>query len=85
MEHELKTAPFEFQATWDGRKLFEWRKNDRCFEVGDTLFLREWSPEKGYTRRVIRAKVNYILWDGEFGVPEGYCVMSIQSFCLGVN
>lgn len=40
-EHELKTDPAVFAATFAREKAFEIRKNDRNFQVGDVLRLRE--------------------------------------------
>lgn len=77
--HELKTWPEPFQAMWVGHKLFEFRKNDRDFNVGDLLNLREWDKEKGYSGRAIKAEVTWILKDG-FGLPDGYCIMSIDPY-----
>lgn len=89
-EHILKTWPNAFDAVKDGRKCFEWRKDDRGFEVGDVLVLREWDPHGGtygfsgdYVWRLdggyneLRARVTYVL-RGAFGVPADYCVMSIE-------
>ena len=51
MHHELKILPPYFEAVIDGRKTFEIRKDDRGFQAGDTVMLREYDPEyKGYHR-----------------------------------
>lgn len=75
--HELKTWPEPFAAIVDGRKTFEYRKSDRAFEVGDLLELREYDPEtEDYTGAWVLARITYIMPGGQFGIPEGYCVMS---------
>ncbi|MCH8852618.1 MAG: DUF3850 domain-containing protein [Planctomycetes bacterium] len=40
--HELKNHPVPFRDVWSSRKTFEIRVDDRQFEVGDVLHLREW-------------------------------------------
>lgn len=42
--HSLKTLPVYFAAVLRGDKTFEVRKNDRNFQTGDTLVLREYDP-----------------------------------------
>ena len=100
--HELKTHPRPFQASWERKKLYEVRKNDRNYAVGDWLKLFEFDPcatcngegrvwdngdrtdcgcEKPhgtYTGRFIVGQVEYMTKGGEFGVPDGYCVMSFE-------
>ncbi|NIO30181.1 MAG: DUF3850 domain-containing protein [Gemmatimonadetes bacterium] len=76
--HELKTWPESFKALFEGRKTFEWRRDDRGFEEGRLLILREWDPETGaYTGQELIAEVSYVLRGG-FGMPGGYCVMSLK-------
>ena len=76
--HALKCWPTEFQAIVEGRKRFEWRSVDRDYQVGDLLRLMEWDPVfSAYTGAWLMVQVTYILTAG-FGVPPGYCVMSIS-------
>jgi hypothetical protein len=93
-EHILKCWPNAYDAVASGIKRFEWRKDDRGFDVGDVLVLRKWdpSPDNGFGVRGYvmfrgkhlvpeytdqRVRVTYIL-RGMFGIPDGYCVMSIE-------
>lgn len=39
--HELKTDPDPFRKVWEGDKKFELRFNDRGFDAGDLLVLKE--------------------------------------------
>ncbi len=78
MKHELKTWSSVFQAVWDGKKTFEWRKNDRDYQEGDELILKEYYPHnQAYTGRSIECDVTYKA-EGAFGIPEGYCVLAIR-------
>jgi hypothetical protein len=72
--HVLKCWPEYFEAIRDGRKTFEWRKNDRAFSVEDSLELREWDQvERVYSGRRLLARVSYVL-----SVRGGYVVMALQ-------
>lgn len=42
--HVLKTWPLSFQAIWSGYKLYELRRDDRGYRVGDLIKLLEWVP-----------------------------------------
>jgi hypothetical protein len=77
--HAIKTWPSVFNAMWRGEKTFEYRKNDRGYALGDTLTLEEWDDEDGYTGRKIRATITYML-HGDFGIPDGYCVMQVKPY-----
>jgi hypothetical protein len=78
MVHELKTWPGAFQAVWEDRKLYDIRKADRPFSVGDALFLFEWDQVGGYTGRIVIAHVTYLTHGGEWGIPRDLCVMGIR-------
>ena len=76
MTHELKTYPKYFQETIEGNKLFEIRKNDRDFQVGDVLILKEWDNIK-YSGREIGVVVRYVLRDF-IGLQEGYVALGYR-------
>ena len=44
MKHELKIWPQYYTRVADGSKTLEVRKNDRGFQPGDEVVLREWNP-----------------------------------------
>lgn len=85
MNHELKTYPEHFDATRDGCKPFEIRKNDRNYQVGDILILQEYIPPgifienrkgNGYTGYEIRREVTFIT---DFAQQPGYVVMGLRT------
>ena len=71
--HELKTVSPYFGDVVSGVKTFEIRNNDRGFEEGDTLVLREWH-DGAYTGREHRVTVTYLT---VYEQRQGYVVMGI--------
>ena len=77
-KHELKILPQYFCDVWSGIKTFELRKDDRDYQCGDILVLREWDGEN-YTGSAICVKVTYILKNaGKYGLKDGYVIMGIR-------
>jgi ASC-1-like (ASCH) protein len=77
-EHELKVMPQYFQRIVTGQKTFEIRFNDRDYQVGDTLFLKEHDPKVGFPDHGLYdtclAKIVYMT---DFQQKEGYVVLGI--------
>lgn len=46
MHHELKILPQYFCRVKGGTKTFEIRKNDRGYQPGDTVSMREYDPQR---------------------------------------
>ena len=75
--HELKTIQPYFDLIKFGIKKFEYRKDDRDFQVGDLLILQEYDAlKKSYLGGEITASISYILRDFD-GLNPDYCVLSI--------
>ena len=88
-KHELKTWPAFFAAIRDGDKTFEVRRNDRGFQTGDVLVLREWDPNRSYGSGAYTGNdewrtVTYVLTGEEFGIKDGFCVMGLSEEVAGV-
>lgn len=75
-QHDLKTWSEYYQAVVEGDKTFEIRVNDRNYNVGDILILKEYDPVKQiFTGREIEKVVTYLT---DFAQQNGYVVMSIE-------
>jgi hypothetical protein len=78
--HDLKTWRHFWEQLAVGAKLFELRRDDRGFAVGDILVLREYDPEAAvYSGRVIFSGVTSLA--GEHDVPgllPGFVVMTVE-------
>jgi len=94
IRHELKCWPEFFEPTLQGIKRFELRRDDRGFQVGDELLLKEYAPGRcvmpgrpdGYTGREVLVRVDYImpvnivtkLMDLEMPYPVEHVIMSVS-------
>lgn len=67
--HNLKCWPKFYADVESGAKTFEVRKNDRHFQVGDFLRLREWNSTTGYSGDALYVEVTYVL--RALDMPEG--------------
>lgn len=79
MIHELKIWPVYFREVESLRKKFELRLNDRDFQIGDILFLKEFNPDGiGYTGRILKRYITYILDSHIDGIQPGYVILSLS-------
>lgn len=79
MHHDLKLFSKYFQDVVDCKKRSEVRNNDRNYQVGDTLTMREGHQEVdgfNYTGRSISARISYI---DNYGLNDGYVNLSLAS------
>ena len=88
-QHTLKVWPELYDAIESGVKTWEFRRDDRGFRVGDELRLEWWNPAAhngrggveyvdGPVTKHLHVRVTYIFHGGRLGVPEGFCIMSIE-------
>ena len=79
MRHTLKIWPAWYVDVATGLKTFEYRKDDRGFEVGDLLILLEYKPDVvsgAYTGRAVARRITYITKGAP--IPVGYCILGIE-------
>lgn len=85
MEHRVKSWPRFFEATTAGVKTHDVRRTtDRDYQVGDTLRLMEFDPEKQqYTGRELCVRITYMTSAklpcalSEACLHTDYCILSI--------
>ena len=78
--HQLKCWPQQYEGVVSGRKKCEVRRDDRGgFLVGDVLNLREWDPkQERFTGNETWVEVTHVLHGGQFGIEDGFAVLSIK-------
>jgi hypothetical protein len=78
-DHEFKSHPDVFWPAVRGEKMFEFRKDDRGgYSVGQTVRLRCYDPDHGYHGHPpLDRRITNILRGGEFGLPQGFCILSL--------
>ena len=88
-EHILKTNAEYWEAVRTGEKMFEVRRNDRGFQIGDALILRRQSKDavgnfvedrsRDNRPYELRCRVTYVLPGGQFGIDPDYVVLGMAS------
>ncbi len=73
--HELKYILSISKQFWMGKRHSKSEKDDRDFQVGDSIVLKEWDNIK-YSGREIQAIIKYMLDDAFIGLAEGYVAFS---------
>lgn len=74
--HELKILPEYYNEVLSKNKLFELRKNDRDYKVGDFLILKEFENGNYTGRATARLMISYILYGpNEYGLMDNYCIL----------
>lgn len=78
MTHDLKLVQPHFNDVKKRIKTFEVRKDDRDYNVGDTLILRLFDSEtQMYDGELITRKITYLLRDPAY-VKEGFVILGID-------
>lgn len=75
--HDLKILPEYFNLVKEGKKRFEIRKDDRGYKEGDIINLKEFDGTY-FTGKEVQCKILYKLDGGQYGLKEGYCILSIE-------
>lgn len=80
--HDIKCWPQYFERLLDGSKTFEVRKNDRGYQAGDRLRIREWEPgstyhASRYTTRELEFAVGFVLSSSPLADLGEFVVLSL--------
>jgi len=92
--HELKTDPGVFESVFRFDKTYQIRKDDRGFEQGDILYLRQ-TTHTGramaagapliYTGKYCYARVTHILHGPIYGLKQGWVILSFKGVTGGIE
>ena len=74
--HPLKIIKEYFDLQLKGKKNWEIRKNDRDFKEGDFIMMSLVDGNGELTSSYIHLKIDYVYKGNEYGLKEGYCILS---------
>lgn len=77
MIHKFNANPTDFHNIKRHFKLYDIRKNDRPYRIGDKIVYREFG-DFGYSGKEIKREIVYLETEAE-GLQEGYVILSIIS------
>ncbi len=75
--HDVKILTDYFEEVVNGNKKFEFRKNDRGYELYDILILREIDEKRNYTGRATVVEITFVLKCKEF---FDYCPQDLDRY-----
>ncbi len=91
MIHEVKCAPIMFERLLSGEKTFDLRRDDRGYQMGDELRLREYDDKRGhecddptcrlsrYTGRVLVRRIGFVAKGVFYGLDLGaHAILSLR-------
>lgn len=78
--HHIKVESKFWDRVKIGVKPWEVRLNDRDYQTGDQVVLREWSPiKKEFTEEYKLYNITYLLQGKQYGLKKGYCIFTLES------
>lgn len=78
MIHDLKILPEHFRDVRAGIKTAELRLNDRNYQPGDVLVLREYDPQLGVLTGEIETRTITHVLEGEQWLQPGVVMLSMS-------
>jgi hypothetical protein len=86
MHHVVKSWPEYFEPLMTGAKTFDLRRNDRDYQVGDLITLKEYEPrDKAYSGREITKRISCLMHGVGVGAIEplkglglGYVILQLM-------
>ncbi len=76
--HYLDCETEYYQATEHGDKLFELRKNDKNFKLGDMVYLKEVVNGIETGRTLLSKEITFIMYGNVHGIEKGYCIFQLK-------
>jgi len=85
MIHNLKVHPQFWEALISGKKAFDLRRNDRKFQICDTVLLKRYDPVGvGYTGEECEKQITYVLFPEDCpGLQPGYVILGFRGYQEG--